>query len=284
MKDTKQEIFREEEKRLVKIFRRIPKNIRLFIYILSLFICFSGGFSSRPFFDNLHIENITNHFSVKGNSNVSIGKVEGVETVNIGTNNCLFKYCSNFQDDKWKYKERFNILQEDPLIVKSPNSKSLPGATMFYDEEVGNFTMQAFLTPMSTPSANLALAYGHFIRCIIGDGDYSKISCQMNSTYPSTVENWSYFDSIGKLYGRNQHYQISRFLVNNEIQIKFSILKVNDRKQIEIKINDQVPMNWFIPKEFENRTQREKVGIGLFTAGQDDVKAVFKQFQLDPHI
>lgn len=281
------EIFKEEEKGVIKFFKKLPKKVRSIIFVLSYLSIFIGGIASRPLFDSLRVSISNNYFKQVGNSNLQIGKVEGANTtINVGTNtnNCPVKFCSDFKDNKWKYKERFVNVQEDPLILKSPNSSALPGATMFFDEAVGNFTMQAFVTPMASPSANLAIAYGHFLRCILGDGDYSKVSCQINTSYPNAIENWSYLDADGELHGRNLRYQISHFSKGSELQVRFGLLKVNDRTQVEIKLNDQAPLDWYFPKEFENRTQREKVGIGLFTAGEDDVKAVFKQFQLDPHI
>lgn len=281
------DVFKEEEKGVIKFFKKLPKKARSIVFALFCISIFVSGIASRPLFDRLRITISNNYFKQDGNSNLQIGNVEGANTtINFGAsgNNCPVKFCSDFKDGKWKYKERFINIQDDPLILKSPNSSALPGATMFFDEAVGNFTMQAFVTPMASPSANLAIAYGHFLRCIIGDGDYSKVSCQINTTYPTTTESWSYFDSDGVLHGRNLRYQLSQFSKNNELQVKFSILKINGRTQIEIKLNDEVPMDWLLPKDFENRTQKEKVGIGLFTAGEDNVEAVFKQFQLDPHI
>lgn len=281
------EIFKVEEKGFVKYLRNlIPKKLRKSFYIILIIGSFFGGYKSRPFIDQkISLANIGTNQT--GLFNFSFGgKVEGANTSadNEMRPNCIYKFCSNFEDEKWSYKDRFITVQTDPLILKSPNTSSLPGATLFYNEDVGSFTMQTFITPLASPSANMVVAYGHFLRCIIGDGDYSKISCQINTAYPKAIENWSYFSSEGTLHGKHLHYQISPFTKDNELQIKFSMLKVNDKTQIEIKLNDQVPITWFLPEEFEDRTQREKVGIGLFTAGQDDVEAVFKQFQLDPHI
>lgn len=286
MDDIGKDLFKEEKRGVVKSFKKLPKWLRMFLFVSLLIFDFIGGLSARPLFDRLNINLFNSYVKQNGNSNIQIGKVAGTNTtVNIGDDdNCPVKFCSKFTDGKWQYIDRFSVIQEDPLILKSPSSKSLPGATMYFSEEVGNFTMQAFITPMASQSANISVAYGHFLRCIIGDGDYSKIACQINVDYPKSIEKWSYLNSEGKLYGRNQHYQISHFPEKNELQIRFKFMKINDSTQIEIKINDQIPMTWNLPREFENRTKREKVGIGLFTAGQDDVSAVFKLFQLDPNI
>lgn len=281
MDDLSNDIFKDEKKGVARLFRKLPKKVRIVIFILSFVITYAGGIISRPLFDRVYV----NFVKQDHNSGVQIGKVEGTNTINFGTNsNCPFKFCSNFKDEKWMNMDRFTIVQDNPMVLKSPNTSALPGATLFFNEDVGNFTMLTFLTPLSSPSPNMVVAYGHFLRCIIGDGDYSKISCQINVDYPKAIENWSYLNSEGKLHGKNLRYQISPFTKDNELQIKFSILKVNDNKQVEIKLNDQVPLTWLLPKEFENRIQKEKVGVGLFTAGQDDVEAVFKEFMLDTRI
>jgi len=280
--DLSKEIFKEEKKEVIKTVRKFPKWLRVFLFILVYIV----GLATRPLFDHFLINVQNNNVKQNGKTNVNIGQVAGTNTmINIGSDDkCPVKFCSKFKDGNWQYFDRFSVIQDDPLILQSPNSKKLPGATMYFSEEVGNFTMQTFITPLATLSANISVAYGHLLRCIIGDGDYIKTACQLNTDYPTSVENWSYFDSQGNLHGRNQQYQKSSFSVNNELQIRFEMSKIDGRTKIDVKLNDQVPMSWLLPKKFENRAQMEKVGIGLFTAGQDDVKAVFKHFQLDPHI
>lgn len=287
MNELTDEIFKEEEKGLAKYYKKfIPKRLRIYVYFIFLVVSFVGGYDSRPFIEQ-KINSQKAGVLQNGLINFFIGgKVKSAETSVYQENksSCPFKYCSDFKDDKWEYKERFTVIQDDPLVLKSPNTQALPGATMFFGQEVGNFTSQMFITPLASPSANLSVVYGHFLRCIIGDGDYSKISCQINAAYPKTIEDWRYFDSNGNIHGRYLRYQIAHFSKGNELQLRFSILKINDRTQIEIKLNDQVPLDWFLPEEFEKRIKMEKVGVGLFTAGEEDVEAVFKQFQLDPHI
>lgn len=195
---------------------------------------------------------------------------------------CLSRFCSDFADDKWTDKERFILVQKDPLVLKSPNSISLPGATMYYKEEVGSFTAQIFITPQASISANLTLTYGRFYRCILGDSDYKIISCQINQGYPTIPENWSYFDEDGIMYGKNKRYLIRPFESNKEMQIRFEQKENNGNTIISIKINNQVPAEWILPKRHQGQTLREKVGLGLISTTYGDSQAIFKRFELSP--
>lgn len=277
MDELSKELFKDERKEVIKQFGHLPKSIKWLLFIIYTAGVFAGG---------VKIGNLNLHFNVfapKGGTSVN---VEGAKTVNVNTqpSSCPAKFCSDFKDGSWKYKDRFIPIQDDPLILKSPHSSALPGATMFYDNDIGSFTSETFITPEATISANLVVAYGHFIRCIIGDGDYTKVSCQINEAYPKEVESWSYLDKDGQLHGRNLQYQSSPFSSNKELQIQFGIQKIKDVTIITIKLNDQVPLEWRLPKSLEGKTQIEKVGVGLFTTNYDDVQAIFKQFQLDPHL
>lgn len=285
MDNLEKDLFSEEFKETKKFYHKLPKPLRIivfFVFIVSwTFLSFYGGVK----FDSLHINLNNNKQSGHDNTQIGIGSVQGTSTINLNSSNtCPVKFCSNFKDSKWENLDRFIKLQDDPLILESPHSAALPGATMFFPEEVGKFAMEVFITPQASNSANLVLAYGHFARCIIGDGDYTKISCQINEAYPKAVESWSYIDNDGKLYGKYEQHQIASFSPNKELQIRFSLDLIDTYPNLTVKINDQTPLNWKIPKDFQNRTQREKIGIGLFTTKFDDVQAVFKQFRLDPHL
>jgi hypothetical protein len=272
------EAFKEQKKSVFKFLTKLPKIVKWALFTIYTLLVFFGGRISRNFSFNLNV------ISQSGKNTVQVGTVEGDATINYGVNSCPVKFCSNFKDGSWEYIERFIKIQDDPLILKSPNSAALPGATMFYKEDVGNFTAEAFITPEATTSANLAVAWGHLIRCIIGDGDYTKISCQVNEAHPKEIETWSYIDKDGQLHGRHEQHQLSPFSPGKELQVKFEIQKINNITMLRIKLNDHVPLEWQLPKAYEGRTQREKVGIGLFTTNFDDVEAVFKRFQLDPHL
>lgn len=280
MDEFSKEVFKEEKRTLAKYFLKLPKLLRWVLFFLYTIIPFILGFVIGKYNINL------NNFIQKGAYIININKVEGTSTINVAPqiSSCSVKFCSDFKDGLWQYEDRFVKIQDDPLILKSPHTSALPGATMFYNEAIGNFTAETFITPEASTSANLVVAYGHFVRCIIGDGDYTKVSCQVNGDYPKAIESWSYIDKDGQLHGRYEQHQISPFSPNQELQLQFGLEKVGTSTVITIKLNDQVPLEWKLPKSFEGKTQIEKVGVGLFTTNFDDVQAVFKKFQLDPHI
>lgn len=197
---------------------------------------------------------------------------------------CIVRYCSDFEVDDWIGEKNFIVVQKNPLILKSPSSPQLPGATMYYGANVGNFIANIFLTPQASASPNLVLTYGHFYRCILGDADYSTLTCQINQDYPTVPENWAYFDQDGIIHGKNKRFQISPFKPNKELEIRFSQSEDEDNTKISIKINDQVPVEWILPKKYQRQTQTEKIGIGLITTTYKDVQAVFKHFELDPKL
>lgn len=276
MNGTREEAFRKENKSVVSFIRKLPSLIRWFLYIFSyLIIIVISYWAGKNNF------NPKNFLVIVGFNN----KVEGMNSEGppYPTNTCVVKYCSDFKDGLWQYEDRFVTIQKDPLILKSPNTQALPGATMFFKNSVGDFTANITIIPEATVSANLAVAWGHFIRCIIGDGDYSKISCQVNTSYPKEIESWSYFDKEGILYGKSLQYQLSPFVVDQELQLKFEIEGKENSKLIRLKLNDHVPIEWKIPNKYSDKSKTEKVGVGLFTTEFDDVQAVFKNFQLDPH-
>lgn len=275
------ELFKKQRKTLTQGLQKLPKFLQWVIFsiytICALMFGYLGGKNNISLNNFIHIER--NIFSFGG-------KVAGTETDNSSPPlvTCVVKFCSDFLDDTWLNFDRFQKIQDDPLILKSPNTPALPGATMFFNNDVENFSANIFITPEATTSANLVVAWGHFIRCIIGDGDYSKVSCQINEDYPKKIEAWSYMDNEGELHGKNLRYQLSSFSPNQELQIKFEIEKVGDDKIISLKLNDHVPLLWKFPKGFIAKTKIERVGVGLFTTRYDDVQAVFKKFQLDPHL
>lgn len=231
------------------------------------------------------IVNINLDLLNRSNTNISgIQQVGDNNSVVLSVNTqCLSRFCSDFKkDDDWIGKNKFIPVQQDPLILKSPNSKALPGATMFYKEDVGNFTVKAFINPQATSSANLVLSYGSFYRCIIGDSDYELITCQINQSYPKVPEDWSYIDKEGGMHGKNKQFQKRPFKPKDELEIKFEQRKSADNAIISIKLNEQVPAEWVLPKKFQGLTRREKIGIGLITNIYDDAQAIFKQFELNP--
>lgn len=235
---------------------------------------------------------VTLHFDILKKSAITLSGVQQIGIINTNQNNvlsaqsqCPFKYCSDFKDGKWKDFDQFIVIQNDPLLIlKSPNNPRKPGATMYYEQDVGNFTSEFFVTPMASVSANLAFAYGNLTRCIIGDGNYQSISCQINEDYPKAPKDWTYFDKEGKLHGKISQWQLSKFEPNRELQLRFEFQKIEENESIIIKINDQAPLIWKLPKKFQRLVKLDKVGISLFTTNYDDVQAVFKQFRLDPHL
>lgn len=195
---------------------------------------------------------------------------------------CLSRYCSDFRDKKWLGIDKFIIIQEEPLILKSPSTLQLPGATMFFNESVGNFISTSFVTPQASSSANLVFSYGHFYRCILGDSDYEQISCQINQGYPNVPEQWAYIDQSGIIYGKYQKYQTRPFEMNKELEVRFEQREDSNNTIISIKINNQVPADWILPKDYQKKTLRENIGLGLITNKYNDAQGVFKHFELEP--
>ncbi|MBU1000241.1 hypothetical protein KKE78_02500 [Patescibacteria group bacterium] len=284
--EIKQE-FKPESRWFRKIWRKtIPTKLRkpifVGIFILSLIISILTiiGIWQGVVNFNLSLLNksVSNQSGIQqsGNNN---------SIVLSANTQCLSRYCSDFKkDDDWVGKNKFVPIQEDPLILKSPNSEALPGATMFYKKDVGNFTAKAFISPQATSSANLVLSYGSFYRCILGDADYELITCQINQSYPKVPEDWGYFDKDGGLHGRNKQYQKRPFQSQNELEIRFEQRTDANNTIISIKLNEQVPAEWILPKKFQGLTRSEKIGIGLITNAYDDAQAIFKHFELNSQL
>lgn len=287
MDDLEKDLFAEEKKETLRFFRKFPKPLRRTIYGFRIFLEIAGalgliGIATGSLIFNISITNILGAHT----SNIAQNqKADNGGTVinNFGTiNNC--QNCSNFKDGKWKDIDRFKKISDDPLTLKSPNSLALPGAVMFYNQSVKNFTMQAVLTPQATTSANLLVQYGNFSKCIIGDANYSFISCRINTAYPSNEAVWSYIDKDGGLHGNSEQHQMSSFEPTQDLQLKYEIRDSGSNRIISIKINEKPPVEWKLPEKYANKDLSDKVGLGLFTTKYDDVQAVFKQFQLDPHL
>lgn len=271
------DVFKEQRKGLAKYFHKLPKSLRWLLFIASYVVTLLTGNKLPPLNLNLNQLGIVN---IQSNQ-----KVEGAQTSIY--NSCPVKFCSDFGDkSNWTNIERFVALQDAPLILKSPNSSSLPGATMFYNQSVGSFSMQTSIIPESTVSANIVVAYGHLLRCIVGDSDYSTISCQINDAYPKKIEDWSYIDTEGGLHGKNKQYQFASppLSPNKELHLQFGMGKINGITTINIQLNEEVPLQWKLPTNLEGTDTNDFVGLGLITNNLDDVQAVFKKFQLDPHL
>lgn len=282
-KELQEEVKPEVKKILHRIFHsryfrwlKEPLAIILIIHYIAGFIAVKTGTV------DIHLD-----FLKRSNVNISgIQQTGNGNQVNVlaAQTQCLFKYCSDFKDGKWKYQEEFKKIQDNPLILESPNNPVKPGATMYYDQEVGHFTLETIVAPMATASANLAIAYGKLTRCIIGDGSYQSIACQINESYPKEPKDWSYFDEKGNLYGRFSQFQISKFEPGKELQIRYEYKNIDGNDTITIKLNDHVPLVWRIPKRFQGIVKTDMVGLSLFTTKYDDVQAVFKSFNLDSNL
>lgn len=272
---------------LLKLTRRlIPSKVRKFLiysYLLISLITFVvGGVGIKLGVVNFNFQHLQN-------ANILDSSIQ-----QIGDNNtlvlsektqCLSQYCSDFEFEDWYNIGKFSLVQEKPLILKSPNSPQLPGATMFYKgHKARNFIAKIFITPLATRSANLVLAYGSLYRCILGDSDYKIITCQINQTFPRIPEEWGYFDKEGIIHGKAKHYQTRSFEPEKELDLRFEQREDGRDTIISIKINDQVPAEWILPKKFQDIVKLDDIGLGLITTRYDDVQAIFKHFELDPKL
>lgn len=288
MDNLKESLFKEEQKETLKWFKKLPRWLRRLTWGVVILLDVIGalsviGLATGTLIFNTLVFNILGEHTSIINQNQKVDNGSTVNNYFEASDAC--PNCSDFKDGKWENIERFHKISDNPLILKSPNSSKLPGAVMFYKKNVKNFSMQTILTPQATTSANLLVQYGNFTKCIIGDANYSFISCRVNTAYGSSKikEIWSYIDKDGGLHGNAEQHQISSFEPNQDLQLKYEIRDAGPDRIISIRINEKVPVEWKLPKQFAYKDVSDKVGIGLFTTKFDDVQAVLKQFRLDPY-
>ena len=193
-----------------------------------------------------------------------------------------WRICSNFNDGKWKGKEKFVIQNpEEPPILSAP-IKGNTGAMMYYEEKIApNNVFLLKAKPLGEIYFGLVLfEYGHAVRCILGDGDRRVIRC-----FTSIENEW-----IKKMQGYLP--QDETILPGTEIEAKMD-MKLISNNTLSIKIyltyiidkdtpNKMFSLSGEIPLPILlNETEKRDIGVGLVdTQRKRDIEAEFIQFNI----
>lgn len=283
-KEIIKELVKPERKDLRKIISKTPAWVRYLLVglIFTATVLIGGSKMHIIIFNKDILKNIRSNFSINflSNSNQTILSVQAENPKKCPADFCNF--FQNFKDDtEWTNKQSFTVIRENPLLLEASSSALSPGAIVNYNVSVSNFILRLLVTPLASPSANLSISYGTLYRCIIGDGGYREIGCQINKDYPHKPERWVYVNSDGEEMGKSLQ-QYSPWNINEDLNIKFSYTRTNSEGVIEIQVNSNNPVNWKLKSNQVRKSQKENIGIGLIDPNlKHNIQAIFKSFMLD---
>lgn len=298
---------------LEKIFLLI--GALLLINFKSFFNKFKGYFSKKSFifFNYLSLFLITVLFFTASISkklgyslNISIGKTKGLSTSNLEPqptpdnkqpspadeiiSKCFSEnstFCSDFSNIEKDFDdlEFFSTDPENPRILKSnvPKSGSKDNPVLWINNL--SFTPEFHFDLTSKlydkEKGNLTLAYGNDWRCIIGENNFNRITCE------------AFYSNTSKKERKSQHLSSKKFLpiqTETELLIRGSTTVINDDKlkitltleYFDIENNKQTATFDFETKYLSTSPQENKrrFGVGIIDPLDEGISIEFIKLEI----
>lgn len=204
-------------------------------------------------------------------------------------------YCSDFKDlEKWLGSDQL-VVDKDRNLFKAPADNARAGAIMFYDKEVyTSFKAKFEIIPLSNDEANIVIQFGSLLRCMIGDGNYKTLGCQINKLFPTEKADWTYVTVDGEDV-RNSFQNVGS--KGFEPKTKLIITWQQEIEENSRMVNVGITLNYFPPDSntptehsfkqnfklpFVGKDLKGKIGVGLLDPRRTGaIEAKFLDFQLD---